>query len=175
MSNEKIIEYLQRAVKMEMTAAHQYQLHAHTLDDWGLTKLADQMREEMAEELGHSDLFIERLMFLKAKPDLGFDKAPVAAETLPAMFKGDLADEEEAIALANASTYGLAAGVYTRDVSRAHRVANRLEAGMVFVNRYGCYDFASPFGGFKQSGWGKEMAIHSLASYTRLKSIWIAL
>ena len=84
-------------------------------------------------------------------------------------------DEEEAIALANASTYGLAAGVYTRDVSRAHRVANRLEAGMVFVNRYGCYDFASPFGGFKQSGWGKEMAIHSLASYTRLKSIWIAL
>lgn len=98
MSNEKIIEYLQRAVKMEMTAAHQYQLHAHTLDDWGLTKLADQMREEMAEELGHSDMFIERLMFLKAKPALGFNKAPVAAETLPAMFNNDLADEEEAIA-----------------------------------------------------------------------------
>lgn len=97
MSNEKIIEYLQRAVNMEMTAAHQYQLHAHTLDDWGLTKLADQMREEMAEELGHSDLFIERLMFLKAKPEINFDKAPVAAETLPEMFKGDLADEEEAV------------------------------------------------------------------------------
>ncbi|UYV35649.1 bacterioferritin [Rhodobacteraceae bacterium D3-12] len=99
MSNEKIIEYLQRAVKMEMTAAHQYQLHAHTLDDWGLTKLADQMREEMTEELGHSDLFIERLMFLKAKPEIGFDKAPIAAETLPDMFKGDLADEEEAISV----------------------------------------------------------------------------
>ena len=98
MSNEKTIEFLQRAVKMEMTAAHQYQLHAHTLDDWGLTRLADQMREEMTEELGQSDLFIERLMFLKAKPELSFDKAPVAAETLPAMFKGDLADEEEAIA-----------------------------------------------------------------------------
>lgn len=98
MSNKKIIEFLQRAVKMEMTAAHQYQLHAHTLDDWGLTKLADQMREEMTEELGHSDLFIERLMFLKAKPELGFDKAPKQAETLPEMFAGDLADEEEAIA-----------------------------------------------------------------------------
>ena len=97
MSNQKIIEYLQRAVKMEMTAAHQYQLHAHTLDDWGLTKLADQMREEMTEELGHSDLFIERLMFLKAKAELGFDKAPAVADTLPDMFKGDLADEEEAI------------------------------------------------------------------------------
>lgn len=98
MSNEKLIEYLQRAVKMEMTAAHQYQLHAHILDDWGLTKLAAQMREEMAEELDHSDQFMERLIFLKAKPELGFDKAPAAAETLPAMFKGDLADEEEAIA-----------------------------------------------------------------------------
>ena len=97
MSNSKIIEFLQRAVKMELTAAHQYQLHAHTLDDWGLTKLAAQMREEMKEELGHSDLFIERLYFLKTKPEMGFDKAPVAAETLPAMFQGDLADEEEAI------------------------------------------------------------------------------
>ncbi|WP_108483507.1 bacterioferritin [Oceaniglobus ichthyenteri] len=98
MSNEKIIEYLQRAVKMEMTAAHQYQLHAHTLDDWGLTRLADQMREEMAEELGHSDMFIARLMFLKAAPELGFDKAPQKADALPAMFKADLADEEDAIA-----------------------------------------------------------------------------
>lgn len=82
-------------------------------------------------------------------------------------------DEEEAIRIANDTPYGLAAGFYTSDASRVHRVSERLEAGQVFVNHYGCYDFASPFGGFKQSGWGKEMAIHSLASYTRLKSIWI--
>ncbi len=104
MSNEKIIENLQRAVKMEFTAAHQYQLHAHTLDDWGLTRLAKQMREEMAEELGHSDLFIERLMFLKATPEIAFEKAPQKAGSLPGMFKADLADEEEAIAF-----YSLAA------------------------------------------------------------------
>ncbi|MET3601257.1 bacterioferritin [Martelella mangrovi] len=97
MTNNKLIEYLQRAVNMEMTAAHQYQLHAHTLDDWGLTKLAAQMREEMTEELGHSDLFMERLFFLKEAPELGFDKAPKKANSLPEMFKSDMADEEEAI------------------------------------------------------------------------------
>jgi aldehyde dehydrogenase (NAD+) len=82
--------------------------------------------------------------------------------------------EDEAVAIANDTTYGLAAGFWTRDVARVHRVAGRLEAGQVFVNKYGCYDFASPFGGFKQSGWGKEMAVHSLEAYTKLKSIWVA-
>ena len=81
--------------------------------------------------------------------------------------------EEEAIAIANGTPYGLAAGVYSDDAKRAHRVATQLDAGMVFVNHYGCYDFASPFGGVKQSGWGKEMARHSLEEYTKLKSVWV--
>ncbi len=82
--------------------------------------------------------------------------------------------EEEAVTMANDTIYGLAAGLWTNDVSRANRVARKLEAGMVFVNKYGCYDFASPFGGWKQSGWGKEYAVHSLQSYTKTKAIWIA-
>lgn len=82
--------------------------------------------------------------------------------------------EEEAIAIANDTIYGLAAGLWTNDVSRANRVARKLQAGMVFINKYGCYDFASPFGGWKQSGWGKEYAIHSLQSYTKMKAIWMA-
>ncbi len=82
-------------------------------------------------------------------------------------------DEEQVIAEANDTPYGLAAGVYSDDAKRAMRVAQKLDAGMVFVNHYGCYHFSSPFGGIKQSGWGHEMARHSLESYTRLKSIWV--
>jgi len=82
--------------------------------------------------------------------------------------------EDEAITIANGTEYGLAAGVYTADASRGRRVAQALDAGQVFVNRYGCYDFAAPFGGFKASGWGKEMGIHSLDAYTKAKSIWLA-
>lgn len=81
--------------------------------------------------------------------------------------------DDEAIEIANSTSYGLAAGVYTGDIKRAHKFANKIDSGMFYINRYGCYGLSSPFGGFRQSGWGKEMAIHSLASYTKTKSIWI--
>ncbi|PUB17475.1 bacterioferritin [Yoonia sediminilitoris] len=97
MSNNTTIENLNKALQMEMSAAHQYQLHAHVLDDWGLNILAGKMREEQAEELGHSDLFLERIMFLKGTPEIAFAKPPQRAETLQDMFKADLADEKEAI------------------------------------------------------------------------------
>lgn len=98
MSDKKTLQNLQQALHMELTAAHQYQLHAHVLDDWGLDKLAAQMRVEMNEELGHSDLYIARIMFFDGRPDLEFYKKPVQADSLVEMFKSDLADEEEAIA-----------------------------------------------------------------------------
>jgi bacterioferritin len=98
MSNETTMKNLQKALSMEVSAMHQYQLHAHTLDDWGLDKLAAQMREEMTEELGHSNEFMDRIIFLNGEPELAFYKEPVKAKSLEEMFKADLADEEEAIA-----------------------------------------------------------------------------
>ena len=97
MSNKATMENLQQALRMELTAAHQYQLHAHVLDDWGLDRLADQMRAEMQEELTHCDDFISRILFFQGKADMEFHKKPAQAGTLVTMFKADLADEEEAI------------------------------------------------------------------------------
>lgn len=97
MPNDQTIQNLQTALEMEMTAGHQYQLHAQVLDDWGLNLLADKMREEMHEEIGHSDLFMERILFLGGTPEIRFQKQPKKAETLEEMFRMDSADEQEAI------------------------------------------------------------------------------
>lgn len=97
MSNGKTLANLNKALQMEMTAAHQYQLHAHVLDDWGLDKLAAKMREEQTEEIGHSDLFIERILFLKGDPEIAFANTPKRASNLVEMFESDLADEKDAL------------------------------------------------------------------------------
>ena len=97
MSNDKTIEHLNVALQMEMSASHQYQLNAMLLEDWGLGKLAKQMRGEMEEELEHSNRFIERILFLKGTPELAFEKPPVLHTSLVELFKADLADEENAI------------------------------------------------------------------------------
>ena len=97
MTREATLKNLQTSLAMELTAAHQYQLHASVLDDWGMDRLANKMREEMAEELGHSDEYIARIMFLKGEPNLVFAKPPMIAKSLAEMFQSDLADEKEAI------------------------------------------------------------------------------
>ncbi|MEP7027155.1 MAG: aldehyde dehydrogenase family protein, partial [Candidatus Eisenbacteria bacterium] len=84
-------------------------------------------------------------------------------------------DEEDAVAIANDSVYGLAAGLWTRDIKRGHRVAHRLEAGTVWVNAYNRYDTATPFGGYKESGFGRDMGPEALDGYLQTKSVWIDL
>ncbi|MDX2483935.1 MAG: bacterioferritin [Pseudodonghicola sp.] len=91
------LENLQTALSMELSAATQYLLHAHVLDDWGLDKLADKMREEMQEELGHAGLFTDRILFLKGDPVMTPAKTPVRAKSLKEMFETDKVDEKEAI------------------------------------------------------------------------------
>jgi len=82
---------------------------------------------------------------------------------------------EDAVRIAADTPYGLAAGVWTRDVGKAHAVAARIPAGTVWVNTYNVFDQASPFGGYKQSGFGREMGRHAIELYTETKSVWVAL
>jgi phenylacetaldehyde dehydrogenase len=84
-------------------------------------------------------------------------------------------DEDDAVALANGGDFGLAASVWTRDISAGHRLAARLEAGMVGINTHGAGDFAVPLGGYKQSGWGRENGEAGLSLYLEIKAVTVAL
>jgi acyl-CoA reductase-like NAD-dependent aldehyde dehydrogenase len=82
---------------------------------------------------------------------------------------------ESAVEQANANPYGLAAAVWTRDIAKAHRVARRIKAGTVWINTYNNYDPAAAFGGYKMSGYGRELSMHALENYTQVKSVWVNL
>ncbi len=84
-------------------------------------------------------------------------------------------DEDELIQQANQTIYGLSAGIWTRDVTRAHRLAREIRAGVIWINTYNIFNAASPFGGYKQSGYGREMGKHAIELYTQVKSVWIDL
>jgi phenylacetaldehyde dehydrogenase len=84
-------------------------------------------------------------------------------------------DIDKIIAEANQSEYGLAAAVWTKDISKAHRMAEKLRAGTVWINCYNVFDAAMPFGGYKQSGWGREMGHEVLEQYTEVKAVCVAI
>ena len=84
-------------------------------------------------------------------------------------------DEKEAVAIGNATIYGLAAGIWTRDVAKAHKIARAIRAGTVWVNTYNLYDPSLPFGGFKQSGFGRDLGQEAIDGYLETKSVWIDL
>ena len=92
----KVLENLQQALTMELTAVHQYLLHSHVVADWGLEKLAGEMRDEMQEELGHANDLMERIIFLDGEPDVTALGKVGRAQTIKDMFEIDLQDEYEA-------------------------------------------------------------------------------
>ena len=84
-------------------------------------------------------------------------------------------EEEELISLSNDTQYGLAAGIWTNDIKRAHRVAREIKAGTVWINMYRAISYASPFGGYKHSGYGRELGMEAIREFTQVKSVWVDL
>lgn len=115
--------------------------------------------------------FVEPTIFTDVRPD-----AEIFTEEIfgPVLAVTIFDTEEEAVELANATRFGLAASVFTDNIHRAHRVSNALEAGTVSINRVDALDVVTPFGGVKQSGFGRDLSLHALDKYTSLKTRWFA-
>ncbi|TDF84000.1 aldehyde dehydrogenase [Pseudomonas sp. H9] len=119
-----------------------------------------------------SDNFIEPTIFTGVTADMTLAREEVFG---PVLAVSVFDDEAQAVAMANDHIYGLAASVWTDDLNRAHRVARRLNAGTVSVNTVDALDVTVPFGGGKQSGFGRDLSLHSFDKYTQLKTTWIQL
>jgi acyl-CoA reductase-like NAD-dependent aldehyde dehydrogenase len=116
--------------------------------------------------------FVEPTVFENVRPNMTIAREEIFGPVLAAItFK----TVDEAIEIANDVIYGLAAAVWTRDITTAHRVSRALRAGTVYINCYDADDITVPFGGFKQSGIGRDKSLHALEKYTELKTTWIDL
>jgi phenylacetaldehyde dehydrogenase len=116
--------------------------------------------------------FVEPTVMVKTKPDMKVVREEIFGPVVCAM---PFRDVDKLIAEANQSEYGLAAAVWTRDINKAHRIAEKLRAGTVWINCYNVFDAALPFGGYKQSGWGREMGHEVLEMYTEVKAVCAAI
>jgi acyl-CoA reductase-like NAD-dependent aldehyde dehydrogenase len=116
--------------------------------------------------------FVEATVFDQARPGMKIVDEEIFGPVLAVLtFDG----VEEGIQLANQTMYGLAAGIWTKDIQKAHRVARAIRAGTVWINTYNSYDSSAPFGGYKASGFGRDLGREALDGYTEVKSVWVGL
>jgi acyl-CoA reductase-like NAD-dependent aldehyde dehydrogenase len=116
--------------------------------------------------------FVAPTVFANARPGMKIVQEEIFGPVLVAM---PFDDPDEIPALANATRYGLGAGIYTTNIKHAHRLAARIESGNVWVNCYSMLDASMPFGGFKESGWGRELGEEGLGAYLETKAVWVNL
>jgi aldehyde dehydrogenase (NAD+) len=119
---------------------------------------------------GSKGFFIEPTIFGDVRNDMKIAQEEIFGPVLSVLTFDDI---DEVIERANNNPYGLAAAVWTRDVKKAHMVSRRLKAGTVWINTYGLMDAALPFGGYKSSGFGRELGAHAIEHYTELKTVWL--
>ncbi len=121
---------------------------------------------------GDKGFFLEPTVFGSVKNEMTIAQEEIFGPVLATLSFDEI---DEVAEMANRSAYGLAAGIWTNNIKKAHALARRLKAGTVWINTYGPMDAALPFGGFKQSGFGRELGAHAVEHYTELKSVWMAL
>lgn len=124
------------------------------------------------KRLGDKGYFVEPTLFTNVKDEMKIAKEEIFG---PVMNVLKFKDVNDVIERGNRTTYGLAAAVWTRDIKKAHAIANSLRAGTVWVNCYDVFDAAAPFGGYKQSGIGRELGEYALELYTEVKTVTVAL
>ncbi len=122
------------------------------------------------ERVGNRGYFIQPTVFADVQDDMKIAREEIFG---PVMSIIPFKNVEEVIGRANRTEYGLAAAVWTRDIKKAHAIANSVRAGTVWVNCYNVLDYRAPFGGFKQSGIGRELGEYGLQQYTEVKTVII--
>jgi phenylacetaldehyde dehydrogenase len=122
--------------------------------------------------IGDRGYFVAPTVLTGTKPEMTVEREEIFG---PVVCVTPFTSVDDVLPAANTSEYGLAAGIWTRDISKAHKLAKRLRAGTVWVNCYNVFDAALPFGGYKQSGWGREMGAEALELYTETKAVCVQL